>query len=466
MKKLLLTILLCCLAFAEVNGLKANTAREYVLEQQKTFVIELIKHCKNRLPVLRTTPEVRRKTTESLDELKNFLSTHPDALASAIDTFTTCIEHKCKDADVLIEDCIKNYNETYKNEMLPDTQEIQGKLSALITCYFNFQLTTLGAADHYVNTFLQKTQINTYLDLAKPWFALAAVYVTIHASLKMLDEQLKANEETISTNVKTKPSHDTLEIDTINTTRIISKNLQTALTTAKAVAASCIKELDSSTTKLIASYIITPGIKNSLAKMHRYASENFNAAYAQVINKQRKSGYTVKPSKESFATVSGYHDTKLLLTPLIDFCAHLTEYRAADLKISRGYLFEGDLANGRRLAHAIAGEITQTLQKSGSKTKWQVYETHGSALINKGLDKVIEECLEFGPTLLVINNIDWIYNQKDIEPEVYAHIIARLSKYLSQDSNAPLIICATSQNHSVIDPVMLECNKFELIKIN
>jgi hypothetical protein len=271
-----------------------------------------------------------------------------------------------------------------------------------------------------------------YLELAKPFAIAGAIYFVVIPQI---------------VNVLKTFSH---EYDPKNENKLVE---------------SLLKEADSQIVKAFLAGIFSPNIVSNAEKITKYASENASKSYAELISKYRKSGYPAKPSKESFDTIKGYLDTKLLMTPVMDFCINLDKYRAADLKIARGYLFEGPLADGRKMAFAVAGEMTKKLQALGSPAKWLTYEIHGSSLVNRKLDKVLEECLEFGPTVLIITNIDWIYNQKDVEPEVYADIINRLTRYLSQESNFPLLILATSQDHTVIDPVMLEFHKFELVKM-
>jgi ATP-dependent Zn protease len=237
--------------------------------------------------------------------------------------------------------------------------------------------------------------------------------------------------------------------------------------TLKTFATEVISELNKSPlTKTVVAGMLTPNLSPTVERVNKYLKENYEASYAKIISKSRKSGYSAKPSKVSFDTISGYETIKLNLMPAINFCTHLDEYRAADLKMARGYLFEGSLTDARDMAHALAGEITKKLHAAGSSKQWLTYEIHGASLVNKKLDKVLEECLEFGPTVLVITNIDWIYRQKDVEPEVYADIINRLSKYLSPESNLPIVVCATTENHTVLDPVLLEAKRFQLISLN
>jgi len=447
-----------------------------VYKQQQTFVTGLIKHCKERLPVIVDAEVAHKSTLLALDELNAFANLHPNALECVIDTFQTCIDESCMDVPARVNECIQNYKSTEKAISLPDTQALQEKVNNLVVSYFKFQLTLLGALDHYGQQFLYRTQLMTYIELAKPWIAFFAVYMAINASLGLLEKLLQVNTatelladktttpETILDNLAAVAPEATIP-ETI--TKAIFPHIEFAGNALKTCANDALSELNkSSLTKAVVAGLFTPNVAPSVEKINKYVKENWSKSYAELISKARKSGYPAKPSKESFDTMRGYENTKLFMTPVMDFCMNLDEYRAADLKLARGYLFEGPLADGRKMAFAVAGEMTKKLKALGSPVKWLTYEIHGSSLVNRKLDKVLEECLEFGPTVLIITNIDWIYNQKDVEPEVYADIINRLTRYLSQESNFPLLICATTQDHTVIDPVMLEFHKFDLVPLS
>ncbi len=457
----------------QIFSVAQQSTIDTVYKQQLALVKGLIRHSKDRLPLV-VDPEVgHTKTFEALDRLNCFLDHNPDALECVIDTFLVCIHDSCADVPTRVYDCIKSYETGEKVIAEIDVHAIQKKITTLVISYFKFQLTLLGALDYYGQDFLQRSQLATYLEIAKPWITFFAVYMAMHVSLKVLESLL-----TINTTTETKLLSEATTAEGADTTFAINKAqppketviktifplVECVGTNLKTYAHDILNELNkSSFTKAIVAGLFAPNVGPSVEKINKYVKENLSKAYAQLVNKSRKSGYPAKPSKESFDTVKGYENTKLLMTPVIDFCINLDEYRAADLKIARGYLFEGPLADGRKMAFALAGEMSKKLKTLGSSTQWLTYEIHGSSLVNRKLDRVLEECLEFGPTVLIITDIDWIYKQKDVAPEVYADIINRLAHYLSQESNFPLLICATSQDHSVIDPVMLEYNKFEKV---
>jgi|GEM_PF-5951557 hypothetical protein len=436
MKKLLLSAALYCVAFSIpiTSYTYSEEAVRKTYKQQQDFVVGLLKHCKDRLPkIVRLSARSKAAAQTSIDTLSDFLNKNPESLECVIDTFHQCLTEKCVDIPTNVDACIKNYQaKMYGSDYssFPDSQQVQQKLSALVICYFNFQLSPLGTVDHYAQDYLQRTNIDTYISLVTPFFAFVGIYALLHYGISHLSQNY--------TIVKNEP---------LNKSHVEHPILPE-------IRNSFLKEISSPAFKAIAAGFFTPDLQSSIIRTKKYMTENLQKGYAGLINKTRKTGYPTKPSKESFKAVKGYEDTKLQLTPLIDFCAHLIEYRATDLKIARGYLFEGNLAEGRKMAQALAGEI-----------KWNIYEMHGSALVDKKLDKVLDDCLEFGPTVLIINNIDWIYTQKDVEPEVYSHVINKLTRYLSIESNYPIIVCATSQDHTVIDPVMLEPSKFELARL-
>lgn len=490
--QIVLSITLLGSAFSVQAGMQAGmqTATNAVLSQQQKFVSGLIDHCKKRAPLV-VKSQIKSSVIDSLDTLQSFLDEHPEALECVIDTLTDCVNQNCTNAPKLVENCINNYTVRLKDMSLTDTQLVQQKLSALIICYFNFQLTTLGAIDNYVEELLQKTNIDTYATLAKPFVTFAAAYLTIHIALKSLEhalgntsnpaipsgEELKTAQiapsitapqtqtELFGEILKTLKDLANVSKKTASsaTSKIAAKTVSPQFT---ALASDCVKDLNSTAIKGFGAYMLTHDLKSNFDKIINYINENANAKYAQVISKARKTGYKAKPSKESFKTLYGYEETKLLLTPLIDYCVNLKQYRGADLKIAHGYLFEGNLADGRKLSQALAGEMSRKLAQAGCKAEWLVYEIHSSALNKDGaFEKMLNECLEFGPAIFIINDLDWIYTQKDVEPQVYADIINKSARYLNADSNIPLIICATTQDHTKIDPTMLGVHKFELMPL-
>lgn len=459
MKRLCASVLSCLLSFA-VHAEPTYTQKtiDTVYAQQRTFVTDLINHYRSRLAVVVPKHMVDKNTVEALDDLRKFVTQHPDALECVVDTFQICINEDCMNIPYHVDRCIGDYKKSSKALTLPDIATLQNKVHNLITSYFAFQLTLLGTLDYYAQQFVQRTNLDLYFGLIKPWIAFGAVYLTIHGSLKLLENALITQEAPGGGHASGDPKKIPLTA--------ASSPIGFIAHTVKSFASSSLKEFDNAAAKLVASYILTPGIKTSLERAGKYLSERSSASYAQLISKPRKSGYRAKPVRDSFDSIQGYDDIKLYMMPVLDFCNNLEEYRAADLKIARGFIFEGPLTEGRKLGRALAGEMTKKLQSAGSCSQWLVYEIHGSSLIHRNLDSILEECLEFGPTVLIINNIDWIYTQKDVEPVVYADIINKLAKYLSQESTFPILICATSQDHTVIDPVMLETHKFEVVTLS
>ncbi len=446
MKRIFLSTVLCCLATLSSSQTDAvrQATEQTVRNQQKTIVTTIISNAQKRLPLI-ADAELTRRSTLAFDELHEFIQEHPDALECVIDVLKTCFDEDCFDVQNRVHGCIKRYKESGKTLSLPTVEALQEKVTNLVISYYKFQLTLLGALDHYAQQFLCRTQISSYYELAKPWLIYAAIYTSIHYAVKLLDSIIHSYEA--------KSDNKVVE-NVLKETKIDNKIVESVL-----------KEIDSTFVKAVIAGIFSPDIRTSADKINKYVKENWEKSYAEIISKYRKSGYPAKPSKESFDTVKGYENTKLLLRPTIDFCSFLTEYRGADIKFPRGYLFEGSLADGRKMAQALAGEMTKRLKASGSPAQWLVYEIHGSALSYMKLDVYLNECLEFGPTVLIINNIDWIYTQPDVEAKVYADVINILNKYLTQESNYPILVCATSQDHTVIDPVMLESYKFELMPL-
>lgn len=401
---------------------------QIVYNQQQKFVIDLIKHCKTRLPLVAPYAcSSKSGSLESLDKLASLLKEHPEALECVMDTLLSCIEKQCINVTPEVNKCLRTYHEMEKNILLPDAQTLQKKFSALVICYFDFQLTPLGTVDYYTQDYLERTNLKTYISLVAPFVNFIGIYTILHYTIKYLDAKYQVKGLTSSD----KDEHGIL------------------------------KEISSPIFKTVASAFFVPEIRTTTDKLTKYAQETWLSYYAKTTNKMHKSTYPAKQSKESFATIHGYENVKCMFTPLIEYCAHFNRYHAAGLTIARGYMFEGDLAYGRKLAYALAGEISMQNKNS----IWRVVEIHGSSLVNLNLDKVLGDCLEFGPAVLVINNLDWIYTQKEVKPEVYSHIINKLAKYLSHDCTSPIIVIATSKDHNCIDPVMLEAQKLELIKL-
>ncbi|CAM6002342.1 unnamed protein product [Sphagnum balticum] len=393
--------------------------------QQKTHVIDLIKHWQTRLPFV-TGPQIAHKgALVALDDMRAFVDEHPDRLACVIDTLNACLDEQCVHLEFRIRSCMTECQQ--ERVSLEDAELLQHKLNNLVRSYHLFQLTRLGKLDYCLQDFLQKHPVGTYVDIAKPWLSYLAISNFLGYSIDFLNSVIPAHQ----------PKSE-----------------------------SVLKELNSSLVKAVAAGFFTPEISTSIAKIHRYTKEFFSQEYAYMVGNPHKSTYPTKVSKESFDTIKGYQQTKVLLMPLVHFCTNLIEYRGTDLKMARGYLFEGNLNDGRKIACALAGQITKNLQLMNSPTVWHTHEIHASALVSKKLDKTIDDCLEFGPTVLIIKDIDWIYQQKDVDLEIYADIINKLGKYVSAESNVPLVVCATTHDHCVIDPVMLEAVKFELIRLS
>lgn len=396
-----------------------NDATAIVYKQQRDMVLSIIDHAQKRLPVVTRYSPAELSALNSIKQLLIEQPT-PQALAYALDRLNNCINCKSFSA-----------SDSYtQDDIIYDCAVTQAKITELARSYFHFQLTLPGTIDHYIEEFLQAHNIDTTINLAWPYVKVGIGLWALHGAFNQLQSFLP---------------HDT-------STKKVTGSFK--------LGDEIIKEYVTSTAKTIIAALALFELKDSFNKFNKYTYENYERWYASFISKYRKIGYPVKPAKESFDTVRGYDDVKTRLLPLIDFTANLKAYRAADLRIARGYLFEGNLADTRRIALSIAGEVSKK-----SPAPWGVYEMHSSKLLSSSLYSILEECLEFGPTVLVIREFEWLYQQKEVEAKIYADIINRLGRYVASDSNYPVIICATTQDRNLIDHVLLEPIMFEVIKL-
>ena len=110
----------------------------------------------------------------------------------------------------------------------------------------------------------------------------------------------------------------------------------------------------------------------------------------------------------------------------------------------------GPIDTGKMLTQALAGEVTKTLKSKGKATKCSVYEIHASLLLQKELKDIVKEAEKSSPCLVVIDELDWLFNQKSVDPKIWSDLVTSMSGTL-KSAKKQVFIVGTARNCNNID---------------
>ena len=408
-----------------------------------------------------TTNDVSAKT--ALRKLSASLKLYPCEYSCICETLLGCIKNKCKNLDTTVEQCITDCAQRSVNprEMTPEEFAIvQEKLSQLVQEFFVLQLALLGKFDLALQETLQRYHLDTYGKLATPYILFLTYYLLIDEVLAYLKEKLNIPSDAIPNDFQPVAEKAKMRSGEFTGNKPAAKSQYAIF---EAVKQFCLSKPE---LKFVPTALFIPDMITNFGKIKQYTNENINQCYSRLTNRKVHTLYPVKTPRFTLETMPQYAHIKTRFIPLVDFCAHLTCYRGIDAQLSRGYILEGNLRDARSLGEALAGELAQRCKEKNAPYCYGVLDIHASKLLTKKISSLIAECDEYGPAVLVINDIDWLCEQTDIKPRDYAEIINELSKLASSTSNSNTIVILTTQDATQLERLLQESHRFTVISLS
>lgn len=168
-------------------------------------------------------------------------------------------------------------------------------------------------------------------------------------------------------------------------------------------------------------------------------------------------------SKLRFADFAGNTAAKEQLQTLARYTLIDKQAQTAGHAVTKGYLLVGDAATAQQYAHAFAAEVTALQHAQNPSKVCALYDVHASVLLTKSLDTIIKEVEEWSDanqTVLVINEIDWLFTLDKPDTKVTSDLINNLAKVARPTSKKDIIVIATASpaGAAKLNPALLTPN--------
>lgn len=201
--------------------------------------------------------------------------------------------------------------------------------------------------------------------------------------------------------------------------------------------------------------ILGPIIKKDVQDVYQWSVEKSKQVIAKLKGESYEDPSPIKASKLTFKDVIGYDHAKEQLSSVIRYFGAKDEFDRKGAHVDRGYLMVGPLDIGKSIAHALAGEVTTELKKHTQDTdiKCGIYEIHASKLVDKDLSDIVKEIEALSPldpVVLLIDDLNWLVNYTNNDPNIWGNVVSTMSSAL-RGFRKQVIIIATADTSSDID---------------
>lgn len=211
-----------------------------------------------------------------------------------------------------------------------------------------------------------------------------------------------------------------------------------------------------------AALLLTSVVMGDLKEAVAWSGNKLSAYWAWLQGR----GYCTSPlfqSKQRFTDFVGNSDAKAQLQTLARYALIEKQAQAAGYPMTKGYLLIGDSATTQQYAHAFAAEITALQRTQATPKVCALYDLHASLLLTKSLDTIIKEVEDWSDanrTVIVINEIDWLFTLDKPDTKVTSELINSLAKIAKPSSKKEIIVIATASpaGAAKIHPALLTTN--------
>ncbi len=211
-----------------------------------------------------------------------------------------------------------------------------------------------------------------------------------------------------------------------------------------------------------AALLLTTIVMGDLKQAVNWSGNKLAATWAWLQGKN----YCTSPlfqSKLRFADFAGNSAAKEQLQTLARYTLIDKQAQTAGHAVTKGYLLVGDAATTQQYAHAFAAEVTALQHAQNPSKVCALYDVHASVLLTKSLDAIIKEVEEWSDanqTVLVINEIDWLFTVDKPDTKVTSDLINNLAKVTRPTSKKDIIVIATASpaGAAKLNPALLTPN--------
>lgn len=165
----------------------------------------------------------------------------------------------------------------------------------------------------------------------------------------------------------------------------------------------------------------------------------------------------------TFSNIIGYEKEKKTLKPVITSLSNPLLFKRFGSRTPSGVFFSGPPGIGKTLfMHAIAGEA--------GCPYW--YLSCGDLINSKPeaisniIEKIFYDAETSGPSILIIDELDFIGNRKNTDSNnarkiALSKLLTKLNNFRPKSPYRPVIVIAAANNPEDIDPALIRCGRFD-----
>ncbi len=176
--------------------------------------------------------------------------------------------------------------------------------------------------------------------------------------------------------------------------------------------------------------LFLPTLKKDASELVAYMLVQTEKLAALLKNKPLPSQKISKKPTVNFDDIAGKQEIKNL------FLKNISQTPDSE----RGFLFVGESGLAKECAYALAGEIKAC----------EIYEMHASALLKENLKETVKKINPQSPLVLIIDNIDWILEEKNYDAKGVAELIETIKALTNKNKKEYIVlVCIADTTNSL-----------------
>lgn len=208
-------------------------------------------------------------------------------------------------------------------------------------------------------------------------------------------------------------------------------------------------------------------MKRDAEDLYNWTSEKAKQFLTVAKGESYEAPALIKPSKLLFSDIIGFdHVKNQLQDNFVRYFKSKEAHDRAGTFIERGIMFAGPRDIGRLFVSSLCGEINNELKLQGFRPECGIHEIHSSKLVSKSIDDIIksldEEASLNAPTILFIDNIDWLYEKSPRNAKIWADLINAMNRNL-RGYKKQFFIVATVSNSKTLDENLKGQGRFNTV---
>ncbi|MBA3751784.1 ATP-binding protein [Candidatus Dependentiae bacterium] len=192
-----------------------------------------------------------------------------------------------------------------------------------------------------------------------------------------------------------------------------------------------------------AATVLAPYITEDIKDVYNFMGAYWNRATAYCKGMPYDDGSGYKKSSAKFTDVLGAHRAKAELMRIVDYFKDKKAIDRTGASVDRSFLLVGPLDTSKSLAAAIAGEVTAVLKEQNHAFDCSILEIHASSLSDKSLKNVLKDAEKRAPCIVVLDEIDCIYESKKIDKKVWGDLVSTMNGLARSKKDVFVVTTAT-----------------------